>query len=139
MSRSRILGDRRAAARPGQAEVRSSVERVGIREVSSGMLTVDLLPGAKPWQLLREDATERQERPVAIGLSEGFPELRERRRRAALQRARGGTGRDEVCRMATLRAETVPGGAGTNRPASGAPGLRLSGAQARIDKVVLRG
>ena len=111
---------------------------MGIRVVSSGVLTIDLLPGARPWQLLREDVTERQERPLAIGLGEGFPELRERRRRAALQRA-GGTGRDEVYRMATLRAETVPGGAGTNRPASGAPGPRLSGAPARIDKAGLQG
>src|ERR1700730_8643415 len=98
-----------------------------------------LLPGERARQLLRQDATERQERPIAIGLSEGFPELRERCRRAALQRARGGTGRDEGCRMATLRAETVRGGAGTNRPASGAPGPRLSGAPARIDKAVLQG
>jgi hypothetical protein len=122
-----------------QAGVRSSADLVGIRVDSSGVLTIDLLPGAKPWQLLREDATERQEHPIAIGLSEGFPELREMCRRAALQRARGGTGRDEVCRMATLRAETVPGGAGTNRPASEAPGPRLWGAPPRIDKAELRG
>jgi hypothetical protein len=89
--------------------------------------------------LLRYDATERQERPIAIGLSEGIPELREWCQRAALQRARGGTGRDEMCRMTTLRAETVPGGAGTNRPASEAPGPRLWGAPPRIDKAVLQG
>lgn len=41
--------------------------------------------------------------------------------------------------MATLRAETVPGGAGTNRPASGAPGPRLWGAPPRIDKAVFQG
>ena len=50
---------------------------------------IDLLPGERARQLLRYDATERQERPIAVGLSEGFPELRERCRRAALQR-RGG-------------------------------------------------
>jgi hypothetical protein len=53
------LGDRKAAGRPGLAGFPSSVELVGIRVVSSGVLTIDLLPGAKPWQLLREDATER--------------------------------------------------------------------------------
>ena len=46
-----------------------------------------LRPGAEPWPLVRDDATERQERPIAIGLSEGFPELPEKCRRAALQRA----------------------------------------------------
>jgi len=62
-----------------------------------------------------------QLRQPPFGLSEGFPELRGGCRRAALQRARGGIDRDEVCRMTTLLAETVPGGAGTNRPTSGAP------------------
>ena len=51
---------------------------------------IDLLAGGKPWKLLRDDATERQERPVAIGLGEGFPELRERRRRAGPSAGAGG-------------------------------------------------
>src|ERR1700730_182438 len=94
---------------------------------------IGLLPRERAWQLLRYDATERQERPIAIGLIEGSPELPERCRRGALQRARGGTGRDEVCRMATLRAETVPGGAGTNRPASEGPRPRLGGGPGGVE------
>ena len=73
-----------------EAGARSSAELAGIRVGSSGVLTIDLLLGAKPWQLLRKDATERQERPIAIGLTEGVPEPGGRSQRVALSRAGGG-------------------------------------------------
>ena len=86
---------------------------------------IDLLVGGRSWQLLSDDAAERQERPIAVGLGKGLPEVRERNSRTGLQRARGGTGRDEVWRMTILRVETVPGEAGSNLPASEAPEPRL--------------
>jgi len=88
--------------------------------------------------LPHDDAAERQERPLAIGLAEGLPESGERDARTLLQRARGGTGWDVVCRTMILRVEAVPGGAGSNRPASGAPEPRLWEAARRIDKAELR-
>ena len=51
---------------------------------------VGLLVGGRPWQLLSDDAAERQERPMAIGLGEGLPEVRQRDAPGWLQRARGG-------------------------------------------------
>ena len=51
---------------------------------------VGLLAGGRPWQLLRDDAAERQECPMAIGLGEGLPELRQREAPGRLQWARGG-------------------------------------------------
>ena len=40
---------------------------------------IDLLVGGRSWQLLRDDAAERQERPIAIGLGKCLPEVRQRR------------------------------------------------------------
>src|SRR4051794_30986848 len=95
---------------------------------------IDLLDDGRSGQLLHDHATEGQERPIAIGLAKGLPEPGEGDARAFLQRARGGTGRDVVCRTMIPCVETVPGGAGSNRPASGGPDPRLWGGARRIDK-----
>ena len=61
------------------------------RAVASRAFMVDLLVGGRSWELLRDDAAERQERPIAIGLGAGLARGRvERDARARLQRARGG-------------------------------------------------
>ena len=51
---------------------------------------VGLLVGGRLGQLLRDDAAESQERPMAIGLGECLPEVRQRDAPGRLQRARGG-------------------------------------------------
>ena len=51
---------------------------------------------------------------------------------------RGGTGRAGWLRMTILRAEAVPGDAGSNPPASRAPEPRLWGPAMRVDKPELR-
>ena len=84
------LGRSQDAGPAGQTGVRSSAELVGVRVDSSRALMIDLLPGGRSGQLLREDATERQEHPIAIGLREGFPELRERDRASGPSAGRGG-------------------------------------------------
>jgi hypothetical protein len=88
--------------------------------------------------LLSDHAAERQNRSIAIGLGECFPEMRQRNPLMWLQRARGGTGRDVVCRMLILRVEAVRGEVGSSRPASGVPEPRLWGAARRIDKAELQ-
>ena len=42
------------------------------------LFMVGLLVGGRPGQLLSDNAAERQERPMAIGLSECLPEVRQR-------------------------------------------------------------
>ena len=88
--------------------------------------------------MLSDDAAERQERPIAIGLGKGLPELSQRNSLIWLQRARGGTGQGLVCRMMILRAEPVPGERESNPPTSGAPGPRLWRLAPRIDKAELQ-
>ena len=51
---------------------------------------IGLLAGGRSWELLSDDAAERQERPIAIGLGKGLPEVRQRNSLVWLQRARGG-------------------------------------------------
>jgi len=88
--------------------------------------------------LLSEYAAERQEGPSAIGLGESLPEVRRKNPLTGLQWARGGTGRDGVCRMAMLRVETVRGEPGSNPPVSEGPEPRLWGMARRIDKAGLQ-
>src|SRR4051794_25428569 len=99
---------------------------------------IDLLAGGRSGQLLSDDAAERQERPLSTGLGKGLPEVGERDAQVRLQRARGGTARDGMCRMVILRVEAVRGEVGSNPPASGAPESRLWGAARKIDKAQLR-
>lgn len=99
---------------------------------------IDLLACGRSWQLLSDDAAEGQERPIAIGLGEGLPEVGQRNPLIWLQRARGGTCPEEVCRMVILRVETLAGEAGSNRPASEVPRFRLWEAARRIDKAQLQ-
>ena len=104
----------------------------------SSRLMVGLLVGGRPWELLSDDAAEGQERPLAVRLGEGLPEVRQMRRVGSASAGAGGTGRAGWLRMTILRAEAVPGDAGSNPPASRAPEPRLWGAAMRIDKPELR-
>ena len=54
---------------------------------------IGLLVGGRPWQLLRDDAAERQECPIAIGLGERLPEVRQWDASALASAGAGGTGR----------------------------------------------
>ena len=78
---------------------------------------IALLADGRSWQLLSDNAAERQERPIAIGLGECLPEVG-RGMAGLTSAAAGGTGQGAVCRMVTLRVEPVPGEAGSNLPAS---------------------
>ena len=46
--------------------------------VGSRLFMIGLLVGGRPWELLSDDAAEGQERPMAIGLGECLPEVRQR-------------------------------------------------------------
>jgi hypothetical protein len=83
--------------------------------------------------LLGDDAAESQECSIAAGLRKELPEVRQGDLRPRLQGARGGTSREGVRRMVNLRVGIVPGEAGTNRPASGAPVPRLWATPGRVD------
>ena len=50
---------------------------------------VGLLVGGRSWQLLSDDAAERQESPMAIGLGEHLPEMGQRDTPGRLQWVRG--------------------------------------------------
>ena len=106
------LGRSQAPGQPGRVDVRSSADVEAVRLAASSTFTIDLLPGERTWQLVSDDATERQERPIAIGLGEGFPEPREENWRAGLHRGGGlvGTGsiawRPSVLRL--FQAEAAP-------------------------------
>src|SRR3982751_1740195 len=135
---SRILGDRKMPGRPRHVAVGSSAATAAVRLVASRVFMIDLPAVGRSAHLLRDDSTQRQESPIAIGLGKGLPEVRERDSRTRLQPARGGTCRDGRFRMMTLRIETVPGEAGSNRPASEVPRSRLWEAARRIDKAQLQ-
>ena len=75
---------------------------------------------------------------MSVRLGKCLPEMRQMRRVGSASAARGGTGRAGWLRMMILRAEAVPGDAGSNPPASRAPEPRLWGAALRIDKAELR-
>ena len=72
--------------------------------------------GREYWELLSDDAAERQERSIAIGLRKCLPELRQRDPPARF-RWRGGTARVGRCRMVILPGQVVRGEAGSNLPA----------------------
>src|ERR1017187_8565486 len=89
--------------------------------VASRLFMVGLLFGGRPRQLLSDDAAERQERPMALGLGKCLPESRQRDAPGWLRWARGGTERARCCRMMILPGWDAPGEAGSNPPASRAP------------------
>jgi hypothetical protein len=43
--------------------------------LGSCRLMVGLLLGGRPWELLRDDAAEGQERPLSVRLGQGLPEV----------------------------------------------------------------
>jgi hypothetical protein len=56
----------------GSAAVRAALP------VVSRVFMIDLLAGGRPGELLSDHAAERQNRSIAIGLGECFPEMRQR-------------------------------------------------------------
>src|SRR5512135_2838612 len=86
---------------------------------------VGLLVGGRPWQLLRNDAAERQEYLTAIGLGEGLPEVCQGETPRRSRWARGGTGRASWSRFSILPVVSAPGERGSNPPTSRAPVPRL--------------
>src|SRR5436190_1635014 len=104
--RSRILADRKARGRlidSWRASRAGAARSAGL--VASRRLMVGLLVGGRPGQLLRDDAAERQERPMTVGLGKGLPKLRQRDAPGWLRGARGGADRAGRRRMRDL-----PGG-----------------------------
>ena len=77
------LADRPVVSGPGGGRGRSAWSDQ-VRSWSASF------PGGRPRQLLRDDATERQERPIAVGLREGLPELGQRDAPGSASAARGG-------------------------------------------------
>ena len=61
----------RLVERRGAAAARSAWR------VRSSRLMVGLLVGGRPWELLRDDAAQGQERPLSVRLGEGLPEVRQ--------------------------------------------------------------
>src|SRR4051794_15023171 len=101
---SRIFDDRSMLERPvDSVAVGSSVGVRTVCPVVSWAIMIDLLSGGSLWEPLSDHAAKRQECPLAIGLGEGLPELRQCRPLTWLQRARGGTDRDRVSRTVFLR------------------------------------
>jgi hypothetical protein len=88
--------------------------------------------------LLSDHAAERQERPIAIEFGKRLPKVCQRNLLIWLQRARGGTGRGSVCRMAILHGTHFPGESGSNPPISGVPRLQLWCLAPRIDNAELQ-
>ena len=99
---------------------------------------VGLLVRGRPGQLLSDDAAERQERPMAIGLGERLPESSQRDALGWLRRARGGTERARWCRMMNLLGGLGPGVRRSNPPASAAPVRRLWAATTKVHNAQLQ-
>src|SRR4051812_12325785 len=99
---------------------------------------VGLLVGGRLWQLLRDDAAERQECLTAIGLGQCLPEVCQGKTPRRTQRARGGTGRASRSRISILQGATSPGERGSSPPTSGAPVPRLWEAAKAMNRAGLR-
>ncbi len=98
---------------------------------------VGLLFGGRPGQLLSDDAAERQERPIAIGLGERLPESSQRDALGWFRWARG-TERARWCRMMNLLGGLGPGVRRSNPPASAAPVRRLWAATTKVHNAQLQ-
>ena len=75
--------------------------------------------------MLSDDAAERQQRPLAIGLGESLPESSQREALEWLRWARGGTERARWCGMRDLLGGLRPGVWRSNPPGSATPVRRL--------------
>ena len=78
-----------AGPKAGRSTRRGGGFEVRLELVESRRLMVGLLVGGRPWQLPRDDAAERQECLMAIGLGECLPEVRQGEAPRRLQWARG--------------------------------------------------
>jgi hypothetical protein len=99
---------------------------------------VGLLVGGMPGQLLSNDAAERPERPMAIGLGVRLPEQGQWDAPGWLRWARGGTERARWCRMLDLLGGRCPGVRRSNPPASAAPVRRLWAATTKVHNAQLQ-
>jgi hypothetical protein len=99
---------------------------------------IDLLAVGKSWDLLSDNAAQRQKHPIAIGSGKCIPDFFQGNSLIWLQPARGGTGLGFVCRMMILRARLVPGESESNPPTSGVPEPQLWRLEPRIDNAELQ-